>query len=60
MWKDYMKENCNNKAKLCYVNTDGFMIYIKPEDCYKVIAGNIVKVFDALHYKSIERPSPII
>ena len=55
-----MKENCNKKAKLCHINTDGFMIYIKPQDCYKVIAGNIVKVFDALHYKSIERPSPII
>ena len=50
-----MKENCNNKAKLCYINTDGFMIYIKPEDCYKVIAGTIVKVFPNGHTTSNRR-----
>ena len=50
-----MKENCNNKAKLCYINTDGFMIYIKLEDCYKVIAGTIVKVFPNGHTTSNRR-----
>ena len=39
----YIKENCYNKTKLCYVDTDGFMIQIKTEDCYKNITGNVVK-----------------
>ena len=28
-WYDYVKPKCDEKAKLCYMDTDSFIIYIK-------------------------------
>ena len=38
-WYDYIKAKCQDKAKLCYMDTDSFIIYIKTEDFYKDIAN---------------------
>ena len=38
-WYDYIKPN-DEKAKLCYMDTDGFIVYIKT-DIYKDIAEDV-------------------
>ena len=61
-WYDYIKPKYQNNAKLCYMDTDSFIINIKTEDFYKEIADNIEKRFDKSNYEcnSIEcnRPLP--
>ena len=41
-WFDYIKSKYGDKAKLCYANTDSFVIYIKTEDFFVDIAGDVV------------------
>ena len=31
-WYDYVKPKCQDKAKLCYMDTDSFIVHIKTED----------------------------
>ena len=40
---DYVKPKYENKAKLCYVDTDSFIFCIKTEDFFKGIAGDVEK-----------------
>ena len=46
-WYDYIKPKYQNKAKLCYMDTDCFIINIKTEDFYEDIANNVEK--DLIH-----------
>ena len=34
-WYDYIKPKYGDRAKLCYADTDSFVIHIKTEDFYK-------------------------
>ena len=36
-WYDYIKPKYQDKAKLCYMNTDNFVIHIKIEDYYVLV-----------------------
>ena len=38
---DYLKPKYQEKAKLCYVNTDSFIVYTKTEDTDLDIAKNV-------------------
>ena len=49
-WYDYIKPKYQDKAKLCYMDTDSFIIYIKTEDFYKDIANDVEKWFDTSNY----------
>ena len=51
-WYDYMKPKYGDNVKLCYMDTDSFIMHIKIEDFYKDIAGNV----DLIHQimKSID------
>ena len=40
-WYDYIKPKYQEKAKLCYMDTDSFIIYIKTEDFYEDIANDV-------------------
>ena len=40
-WYDYIKPEYQYIAKLCYMDTDSFIICIKTEDVYEDIANNI-------------------
>ena len=31
-WYDYVKQKYDKKAKLCYMDTDSFIVYIKTDD----------------------------
>ena len=56
-WYDYIKPKYQNNAKLCYMDTDSFIINIKTEDCYKDIADDLEKSFDTSNYE-VNRPLP--
>ena len=45
-WYDYMKLKYKNKAKLCYMDTDSFVIHIKTKGFCEGIADDIEKWFD--------------
>ena len=45
-WYNYIKPKYDDKARLCYMDTDSFVIYIKTEDFYKDIAGDVERGFD--------------
>ena len=57
-WYDYIKPKYGKKAKLCYLDTDSFIIHIKIEDFYKDIADDVENRFDTSNYES-NRPLPI-
>ena len=40
-WYDYIKPKYQNNAKLCYMNTDSFIINIKTEAFYEDIANYV-------------------
>ena len=59
-WYDYIKPKYEDKAKLCYMDTDSFVMHIKTEDFYKEIAGDVERWFDTSNYdEKDERPLPI-
>ena len=53
-----MKPKYGDKVKLCYMDTDSFIIHIKRDDFYKDIADDVEKRFDTSNYE-INRPLPI-
>ena len=50
-WYDYVKGKYGEKAKLCYVGTDIFIVYIKTEDIYADIAKDFGKIFDTSNWE---------
>ena len=54
----YIKPKYQYNAKLCYMDTDSFIMHIKTEDVYKDIANNVEKRFHTSNYK-MERLLPI-
>ena len=59
-WYDYIKPKYGDKARLCYMDTDSFVIYIETEDFYKDIASDVERWFDTSNYdKKDNRPLPI-
>ena len=56
-WYDYMKPKYGNNVKLCYMDTDSFIMNIKTEDFYKDIANDVKKRFDTSNFE-VNRPLP--
>ena len=56
-WYDYMKPKYNDKIKLCYMDTDSFIMSIKTNDFYKDITNDADKRFDTSNYE-VNRPLP--
>ena len=56
-WYDYMKPKYNDNVKLCYMDTDSFVMNIKTEDFCKDIANDVEKRFDTSNYE-VHRPLP--
>ena len=54
-WYDYMKPKYGDNVKLCYMDTDSFIMNIKTEDFYKDIANDVEKRFDTSNYEC-DRP----
>ena len=59
-WYDYIKPKYKDKAQLCYMDTDSFIIHIKTEDFYEDIDNDVEKWFDTSKYSEDDkRPLPI-
>ena len=56
-WYDYMKPKYND-VRLCYMNTDSFIINIKTNDFDKDISDDVDNRFDTSNYE-LKRPLPI-
>ena len=57
LWYDHIKPKYQNNAKLCYMDTDCFIINIKTENFYEDIANDVEKRFDISNYE-VNRPLP--
>ena len=58
-WYDYMKPKYGGNVKLCYMDTDSFIMHIKTEDFCKDIADDVEKRFDISNYDDeCDRPLP--
>ena len=57
-WYNYMKPKYGDNVKLCYMDTDSFIMHIKAGDFYKDIANDVEKRFDTSKYE-VNRPLPI-
>ena len=49
-WYDYIKPKYKEKAKLCYMDTDSFVIHIFTEDFFEDINNDIERWFDTANY----------
>ena len=56
-WYDYLKPKYGDRAKLCYTDTDSFIINIITEDFFQYISNDVEKWFDTSnHDKNDKRP----
>ena len=56
-WYDYMKPKYGNNVKLCYMDTDSFIMNIKTNYFYKDIASDVENRFNTSNYE-VNRPLP--
>ena len=56
-WYDYVKIKYQDKARLCYMDMDSFVVNIKTKDFYKDISQDVNKRFDTSNY-TFDRPLP--
>ena len=54
-WYNYIKPKYGDKAKLCYTDTDSFIIYIKTEAFSEDIPNDVERWFDTSNYND-KRP----
>ena len=57
-WYDYMKSKYDDNVKLCYTDTDSFIMNIKRKYFYRDIANDVEKRFDTSNFE-VDRPLPI-
>ena len=59
-WYDYLKTMYGDKIRLCYIDTDSFIMHIKTDDFYKDISADVNKRFDTSNFnKNDNRPLEI-
>ena len=56
-WCDYIKRKYQYNSKLCYMDTDNFIIQIETKDIHEDITNDVENGFDASNYE-INRPLP--
>ena len=49
-WYDYFKPKYGDKAKLCYTDTDSFIIHIMTEDFFEDISNDVEIWYDTSNY----------
>ena len=54
-WYDYMKPKYNDSVRLCYMDTDSFIMNIKTNGFYEDIASDVENRFDTTNYE-VKRP----
>ena len=53
----YVKPKYDEKVKLCYMDTESFIVYIKTDDIYKDVAEDAEIKFDTSNFE-LDRPLP--
>ena len=56
-WYDYMKPKYNDNVRLCYMDTDSFIMNIKTNNLYEDIASDVENRFHTSDYE-VNRPLP--
>ena len=60
-WYDYLKSMYGDKIRLCYTDTDSFIMHIKTDDFYEDISADVDKWFDTSNFnKNDNRPLEIV
>ena len=52
---DYIKRKYEEKAKMCYVDTHSFIVYIKLEGIHKDVGEDVELRFDASDYELVAK-----
>ena len=50
-WYDYVKPKYGENAKLCYMDTDSFIVHVKTDDIYKDIAEDVETRSDTSNFE---------
>ena len=59
-WCDYLKPKYQDRVKLCYMDTDSFILEIQTDDFFEDINNDVNKCFDTSNYdKNDNRPLEI-
>ena len=56
-WYEYVKPKHGENVKLCYMDTDSFIVHIKTYDIYKDIVEDVETKLDTSNFE-IDRPLP--
>ena len=54
-WYEYIRPKYGDRAKLCYTDTDSFVIYIRTEDFFEDISSDVEKWYDTFNYDKNEK-----
>ena len=57
-WYDYVKVKYEDRVKLCYMDTDSFVLNVRTEDFYKDISEDVKDRFDTSNF-NCDIPLPI-
>ena len=55
IWYDYINPKYADNARLCYTDTDSFIINIKTEDFYKDISNDVKEWYDISNYNGNDK-----
>ena len=50
-WYDFLKPKYGENAKLCYMDTDSFIVHVKTKDIYKDLAEDVETKFDTSDFE---------
>ena len=56
---DYLKPKYGDNVRICYMDTDSFIIHVQTEDVYKDISNDVNKWFDTSGYDKNDDRLPI-
>ena len=54
-WYNYVKPKYGENAKLCYTNTDNFIVHVKTDDIYKDNAQHVETRFGTSNFETDRR-----
>ena len=56
-WSDYLKIKYGDNVKVCYMDTDSFIVHVKTDDIYKDMTGHVETIFATSNHE-IDRLLP--
>ena len=57
LWFDCLKPKYSENVKICYMDTNSFIVHVKTDEIYKNIVEDVEKRFDSSNFE-IDRPLP--